>query len=145
MSVTWPSPVGIGLNHFLKSRQQDLKAYCSNIYILFSCCSCNTTAYAASQTAEIGFGEKEAKIDAFGQLQKRSIRFALRQRRRRTAAPQPAQPLAYLRRCIAAATAILLCFRLLTSVTTDYSWCLHYVEKRGYVVYSSSQLFSSLC
>ena len=41
-------------------------------------------AYAVSQTAEIGFGEKEAKIDAFGQLQKRSIRFALRQRRRRT-------------------------------------------------------------
>ena len=35
---------------------------------------CNTTAYAVSQTAEIGFGEKEAKIDAFGQLQKRSIR-----------------------------------------------------------------------
>ena len=34
---------------------------------------CNTTAYAVSQTAEIGFGEKEAKIDAFGQLQKRSI------------------------------------------------------------------------
>ena len=55
------------------------------MYILSSCCSCNTTAYAASQTAEIGFGEKEAKIDAFGQLQKRSIRFALRQRRRRTA------------------------------------------------------------
>ena len=43
--------------------------------------------------------------------------------------PQPAQPLAYLHRCIAAAAAaaaaaavaILLCFRLLTSVTTDYS------------------------
>ena len=88
------------------------------------------TAYAASQTAEIGFGEKEAKIDAFGQLQKRSIRFALRQRRRRRTAaagapPQPAQPLAYLHRCIdaatAAAAAMLLCFRLLTSVTTDYS------------------------
>ena len=97
-----------------------------HIYILSSCCSCNTTAYAASQTAEIGFGEKEAKIDAFGQLQKRSIRFALRQRRRHIAAPQPAQPLAYLHRCIAAAAvaavaAILLCFRLLTSVTTDYS------------------------
>ena len=118
------------LNHFLKSRQHDLRAYCSNIYILSSCCSCNTTAYAASQTAEIGFGEKEAKIDAFGQLQKRSIRFALRQRRRHTAPPQPAQPLAYLHRCIVAAAAtvaavaaaaILLCFRLLTSVTTDYS------------------------
>ena len=45
------------------------------------------------------------------------------------APPQPAQPLAYLHRCIDAATAaaaavaaaILLCFRLLTSVTTDYS------------------------
>ena len=43
------------------------------------------------------------------------------------APPQPAQPLAYLHRCIdattaaAAAAAILLCFRLLTSVTTDYS------------------------
>ena len=42
---------------------------------------------------------------------------------------QPPQPLAYLHRCIAATTAaaanavaaILLCFRLLTSVTTDYS------------------------
>ena len=41
------------------------------------------------------------------------------------APPQPAQPLAYLRRCIVdaavAGAAILLCFRLLTSVTTDYS------------------------
>ena len=41
------------------------------------------------------------------------------------APPQPAQPLAYLHRCIdaatAAAAAMLLCFRLLTSVTTDYS------------------------
>ena len=39
------------------------------------------------------------------------------------APPQPPQPLSYLHRCIdaAAAAAILLCFRLLTSVTTDYS------------------------
>ena len=42
------------------------------------------------------------------------------------APPQPAQPLANLHRCIdaataAAAAAMLLCFRLLTSVTTDYS------------------------
>ena len=42
------------------------------------------------------------------------------------APPQPPQPLAYLHRCIAATAAaavaaILLCFRLLTSVTTDYS------------------------
>ena len=41
--------------------------------VFASAAACNTTAYAVSQTAEIGFGEKEAKIDAFGQLQKRSI------------------------------------------------------------------------
>ena len=36
MSVTWPSPVGIGLKKVMQSKQQALWAYCPNIYTVIS-------------------------------------------------------------------------------------------------------------